>query len=346
MSRRRRVSNSNDIISQMPDDVLVMILSFLPIKEAVVTSCLSSRWRFLWGNVTRLKFEATPNFLVGDDSKWYKYMNQVNNVIHSYNLSIVKDFRIRFNVSNRHSAVINEWLQYAVNKKVEFLELNFMDHNDRFADYYFPVRLFDTQLNRRPSPNTMFVEILSLKKLVLKKVNVTEAILQEFLTNCPHLETIVIHYSLGLKHILVGGRALNLKHFNISSPSVVQSIYLSDFDLLSFTYKGPSIDIRLTNLPKLNEVDMHEGCVARNPRTVFNQISTCSVSLQALSIKIHDDFNPMNSVNVDSFPVLPNVKKLRLVIGGKKSDCLLDLASILNACPNLQTFEIKVLTIC
>ncbi|GKA50956.1 F-box domain containing protein [Tanacetum coccineum] len=238
MSRRRRVSNSNDIISQMPDDVLVMILSFLPIKEAVVTSCLSSRWRFLWGNVTRLKFEATPNFLIGDDSKWYKYMNQVNNVIHSYNLSIVKDFRIRFNVSNRHSAVINEWLQYAVNKKVEFLELNFMDHNDRFADYYFPVRLFDTQLNRRPSPNTMFVEILSLKKLVLKKVNVTEAILQEFLTNCPHLETI-------------------------------------------------------------------------------------------------------NSVNVDSFPVLPNVKKLRLVIGGKKSDCLLDLASILNACPNLQTFEIK-----
>ncbi|PWA38598.1 F-box domain, FBD domain, Leucine-rich repeat domain, L domain-like protein [Artemisia annua] len=340
MSRRRRGSKSNDFISQMPDDVLVVILSSLPIKEVVVTSCLSSRWRFLWRQVTRLNFEATPDFLLDYDSKWCEYMNQVNNVIHSYNHSIVHDFRIHFNVANYHRAVINEWLQYAVNKKVEFLELNLGDY-DESGDYYFPSRLFDTQLNRRPAWNAMFVEILSLKKLVLKKVDVKEAILQEFLTNCPHLETIVIRFSYYLKHIRVGGRALNLKHFEIWSHCVVQSIYLSDFDLLSFTYKGPSIDLRLTNLPKLNEVDMYEGYVGCNPRNVFDQISSCSVSLQALSIKIHDDKNPMNSRNLDSFPMLPNVKKLRLVIGGRKSDCLLELASILNACPNLHTFEIK-----
>ncbi|PWA47821.1 F-box domain, FBD domain, Leucine-rich repeat domain, L domain-like protein [Artemisia annua] len=351
MSRRRGGSNSNDLISQMPDDALVTILSFLPIKEAAATSCLSSRWRFLWCNVTRLNFEGpkTYNLL---DSQWSKYMNQVNSVIQSYNQSVVQDFRIQFELTNHSKTVFDEWLQFAVNKKVEFLELTLSRCRFEWSEsYHFPLILFDTQLYRRPSSNAIFVEILSLKKLVLKMVNVTDAILQEFLTNCPHLETIVIHCSSCLKHVRVGGRALNLKHFEIMSRLTVESIYLSNFDLVSFTYKGPPIDLRFTNLPKLNEVDMYEGYVGRNPHNVFDQISFCSVSLQALSINIHDDHNPkyyvtlslQNIAKLDSFPELPNVKKFRLVIGGRKCDCFLDLALILNACPNIQTFEIKPL---
>ncbi|KAK9071221.1 hypothetical protein SSX86_009789 [Deinandra increscens subsp. villosa] len=41
-------TNLIDFISKMPDDVLVMILSYLPIKHAAATSTLSTRWRFLW----------------------------------------------------------------------------------------------------------------------------------------------------------------------------------------------------------------------------------------------------------------------------------------------------------
>ncbi|PWA61788.1 F-box domain, FBD domain, Leucine-rich repeat domain, L domain-like protein [Artemisia annua] len=345
MSRRRGGSNSNDLISEMPDDALVMILSFLPIKEAVATSCLSSRWRFLWYNVTRLNFEGPKTYnLLLLNSEWSKCMNQVNSVIQSYKQSVVQDFRIHFDVTNHSKAVLDECLQFAVNKKVEFLELTLSRYSfEWYGSYHFPSILFDMQLYRKPSSNAIFVEILSLKKLVLKMVNVTEAILQEFLTNCPHLETIVIHCSSCLKHVRVGGRALNLKHFEISSRHAVESIYLSNFDLVSFTYKGPAIDLRFTNLPKLNEVDMYEGYVGCNPHNVFDQISFCSVSLQALAINIYDDRNPKNIANLDSFPELPNIKKFRLVIGGRKCDCLLDLALILNACPNIQTFEIKPL---
>ncbi|GJU59038.1 endopeptidase [Tanacetum coccineum] len=43
----RRGTNSRDFISGMPDDILIMILSLLPVKDAIVTSILSTRWRFL-----------------------------------------------------------------------------------------------------------------------------------------------------------------------------------------------------------------------------------------------------------------------------------------------------------
>ena len=50
-------------------------------------------------------------------------------------------------------------------------------------------------------------------------------------------------------------------------------------------------------------------------------------------------------LKIDSIPELPSVKKLRLKIGGGTFKLLEYLASILNACPNLVTLTIQVLTL-
>ncbi|XP_076903733.1 F-box/LRR-repeat protein 13-like [Bidens hawaiensis] len=114
----------------MPDDVLVMILSRLIVKDAVVTGSLSTRWKHLWRNLTRLDFDGTESLnKIGNDEMLCglergKFVNQVNNVISSHNHGMVQRFRVRFDLDCSYSECIDEWIQFAIDKKVEVLELN------------------------------------------------------------------------------------------------------------------------------------------------------------------------------------------------------------------------------
>ncbi|KAI5318512.1 hypothetical protein L3X38_038220 [Prunus dulcis] len=47
-----------DRISELPDAILVSILSLLPLKEAHATGVLSRRWRYVWASTMILNFEA------------------------------------------------------------------------------------------------------------------------------------------------------------------------------------------------------------------------------------------------------------------------------------------------
>ncbi|KAI4328661.1 hypothetical protein L6164_020997 [Bauhinia variegata] len=47
-------NDSQDIISNLPEDILSHILSFLPTKDAVRTSVLSTKWIYKWTCITNL----------------------------------------------------------------------------------------------------------------------------------------------------------------------------------------------------------------------------------------------------------------------------------------------------
>ncbi|KAI3705654.1 hypothetical protein L1987_75893 [Smallanthus sonchifolius] len=201
---------------------------------------------------------------------------------------MVHYFRTHFDFTCHYiDGIIDEWLEFAVSKKVEILELDF-ETSDKNHDNMFK---YDFKL------------VAGLKKLYLNKVNVSELVLGELLTKSPHLETISIRSSGYLMDIRVGGRDLKLKHFEIVECPFVVSVYLFDFDLESFTYIGRPIDLRL-RLPKLKNVQ---------------------------------------SAKLDSFPGLPNIKKLTLTIVARADNSPLEFASKVNACPNLETFIIEVL---
>ncbi|CAA7060520.1 unnamed protein product [Microthlaspi erraticum] len=61
--RTRVCSNPNTKrnISELPDELVLKILSFLSTKHAVATSLLSKRWKSVWTMVPRLKYEVKGN---------------------------------------------------------------------------------------------------------------------------------------------------------------------------------------------------------------------------------------------------------------------------------------------
>ncbi|KAG6388786.1 hypothetical protein SASPL_150222 [Salvia splendens] len=117
-----------DRISKLPDDVLVLILSSLSLKEAIATSILSSRWRNLWN--------LTPKL----DLDWTAILHKRKKLT-NYNMN-------------------NLSCDYAVSRKVEILEL-ILDACSPKEYYSFPYKKGNSpdNLRRRKKLSLHYVSV-------------------------------------------------------------------------------------------------------------------------------------------------------------------------------------------
>nr|KYP77101.1 Putative FBD-associated F-box protein At5g56820 [Cajanus cajan] len=87
--------SEEDKISALPDDVLCLILSFLTLKEAIATSLLCTRWRFVW--------TMLPSLHIGDHDCCSNY--------------------------------VEEWISKVVARKVEQVHISLCTSDDRFLNW-------------------------------------------------------------------------------------------------------------------------------------------------------------------------------------------------------------------
>ncbi|CAN1833826.1 F-box/FBD/LRR-repeat protein At1g13570 [Linum perenne] len=72
------------IFGKLPADVISLVLTFLPIKEAVKTSILSKQWRHRWRSIPQLVFDG--NFATIESRRSNsEYMNSVNKAMLLHN---------------------------------------------------------------------------------------------------------------------------------------------------------------------------------------------------------------------------------------------------------------------
>ncbi|XP_076951781.1 FBD-associated F-box protein At5g38590-like [Bidens hawaiensis] len=294
---RHGESKSKTSITNLPYEILLMILSLLSVKDAVATSCACKHWRFLWCQLTDLNFFSNVNFY----PRHAKQIEQVDSVIRRHTHPVIHRFRINFRTSFFTPEIIDEWLQFAVNKKVEILDLD-----------------MQTNILVITLSNARLAELVYLKKLYLTDVVVRDADLEVLLKRSPHLESISIDGSRFLTHIRVGGRRLNLKHFKITFCLDLESLYLSDFDLESFIYDGHRMDLRLATLKEANISGLF------GLEDVFSKLSSSYSSLQDVTFDIYGP----KTTKLHNIPQLPNVRVLTLIITAEKDYSLLDFVSI------------------
>lgn len=368
--KRRRKSkvvefeyNLVDRISVLPYEILVSMVSFLPIKEAVATSALSRRWRHVWKSSMSLNFQAV-NFEGGSNYSYFtnqckhwqglqsiNYADWVNHIVKQHRGQYIERFRVCFFLNRYFSSSIDEWIRFAMERRVQILELELLEtHKDNV--YTFPHTLLG--LEKRFSKEELYSGIPSLplpsaecsigikflKVLRLQNICVTAQVLNYFLSNCPVLEQLAVRRAPKLVNLRVVGPSIVLKHLLIHNCVDLKSIEIRDANIVSFTYRGlDMIDLHLSNVPLLVEVSISKPTFHRHSLSLaFTQLSCCLSQIEILTLDIKGAVYIQNHL----FPTLANVKYLELTSSPEHDWDIHHLICFMKATPYLQRLSLKL----
>ncbi|KAI8539276.1 hypothetical protein RHMOL_Rhmol09G0169300 [Rhododendron molle] len=185
-----------DVISDLPQSIVETILTKIPIRDAVRTSILSSKWRYKWANLTHLVFNDECSSLYNDkglvEGNLVKFITRFlflhDGPIHMFTLS---------SMYLQGSPYIDQWLLFLSRKDVKELVIELGDREwFRAPTCLFSCRkltrleLIRCELDPPPS----FKGFLSLKCLVLQQVIIGPDKVENLISSCPLLESLTLSY--------------------------------------------------------------------------------------------------------------------------------------------------------
>ncbi|KAJ4706766.1 FBD-associated F-box protein [Melia azedarach] len=345
MDRKSDCSNQEkeDRFSGLPDPILRHILSFLPTKDAVATSILSSRWKLVWTSLTNLCFddrlcledEEDTDVLTNDASTMFE--NFVNRVlVLSYPVDINK-FSLHC-CQLRYLACLQSWVSTAIMRNVREIELGIK--MDSFIPIELPESIYTSRTLEVLKLNSDFAIRLppsglcfpSLKILHVEIDDGGDNLTETLLSNCPVLEdmSIMVH--------LYGHFAT----FNISS-CILKRLTLRFLHEGELYLTEHHVVITAPNLDYLSILDW--------PPVSYMLYELHSLTKVVVDFSRLDAINPYNELMVCSYQAAPCVvqllkfitktKFLSLTIGTiHVLDCVADFFPRF---PNLTCLEVEVL---
>ncbi|KAJ3688199.1 hypothetical protein LUZ61_017363 [Rhynchospora tenuis] len=336
VEKKMRAENS-DRISNLPDSLLVEILSWLDAWEAVQTCILSKRWRSLWTFVPYLYFDFAD---FGDDAEWF------NNFVSSFlrlrdDATNVHTFTLRYSVPRDTDVddLVNAWILYALDHKVKNLEVDFFRKRCRhLPDCLFTCASLDSlHLNCYNHIEPHFVCLPKLRFLSLYGVFMPYDSMQKIISGSPSLETLCMH-----------GCAVVMMNSGISFHTV-KSLTMEDCDLFSRS-DAPTFDI---SAPCLKYVKFVKGW---GPSITFKDMSKLTEAVLIMAIdeeKDNDCYLLSGILGVETLGIggirlkefltreLQNCRELRrlkfILLGVCCMHCDFGIcAKLLKHCPNLE----------
>jgi len=358
-------SYEEDLINQLPDGIPVTILSKLPITDAARTSILSRKWRYLWTYFSgSLEFDGSP--IMKDMKKHIKnaaekrhlqmameimynaesqtYTRWIDELLSSLNGSTLQGLKFWFHVGS--GCDTDKWVHFAIQKKVQKLELYFGDT----IEYVLPLHLFKPE------------SFNSLHVLRLKCITVTEEMLEYLLRCCPSLETLSLVDSVVPKTMKVSGSSLKLKSLELMRCWELLRLEIFAENLVSFKYYGSYLDTEFKSVPSLLEATFGGSFVefTRESFLPHLEVLTLDITQNIPEVVAFINLPFLSSgcipcsqsgiiflsyfqiCSLGQLPQLKNIKHLELVSCVDDGITLGACALLLRASPTLWRFTLKV----
>ncbi|KAJ0581616.1 putative F-box domain, leucine-rich repeat domain superfamily, F-box-like domain superfamily [Helianthus annuus] len=208
-----------DRMSELPDSLLVEILSRLPsTKDAIRTTTLSKRWQHLWTAVTNLNFRHPDGLFTSPD-----FFSFVDKTLTQRPQSKLNKLTLVTRYGNWRKSRVHNWIRYAVNCNVEDLHLMLWEPWEPEPRTGFPLDDFvfigscftHLTLAGCAFNPTGAISWKNLRSLRIIYGNLDEDLIENILSGSPVLETLVLNGCYGYRRL------------NITSKSVKNLVFSS-----------------------------------------------------------------------------------------------------------------------
>ncbi|KAL6182708.1 hypothetical protein ACLB2K_044121 [Fragaria x ananassa] len=320
---KKRKKLELDKLSNLPSDVTEQILSYLPIKEAVRTSVLSSNWRHKWATLRRLVF---------DDRTANRNISIQRVIDHVLLLHEGPIDTFKFSTKNYlENCEFDRWILYLSRFSVkEFI----LERRSSFNKYNISSYLFSckdlTHLGLRNcwiNPPSNVKGFAMLKNLDIRNVRVAKDVLEKIIVGSPLLERMILCD-------LVSVGVLKVDAPNLQFLKVV----------------GVSEEIKLQNVPNLVDVSIGQTRIDHNEasRRSCSKLLQYFLSLPGIQ-RLTIEGCLLEQCDINSFPLpteLPELLSclnfLSVSMRLNRLEDILVATLLLRSSPALQVLEIEV----
>ena len=334
-----------DRISQLPDEVLIRILSLVPSKEVARAKLVSKSWQNLFEFSPSFTFDYLPRtfeFLpprspppgdITDDVT--SFVNAVDSALKLHKHLTLDKLKLCVDLdligSGTTSLMIDSWIDAALARKVGHLDLWFLSRGkDVDHLYLLPVKVFsartitDLRLHGCRLEISGDIHLPLLRKLCLR-IQCDEEAIQKLISSCPLIQDLKTIFCSGMQWLHVSGLP-NLQRLSVVNCDELESIEIDAPSLQYFHYhliKGVSpCDIVFTSSSEfLKELilfddryvteDFFQSLLFRFPNL---ELLIVLCSLQRIEISHHRlrrlDLRPIRADAILKFDT-PNLQSLR-----------------------------------
>lgn len=237
----KRAKVLTDRISELPDSIIIHILSLIPTRDAIKTSALSKRWCHTWASTSTLIY-------IYDRRSLKKFTKFVDETLILHRSSKIHKFILRSKYELFMKSSVSLWIRAAVIKQVEELIIKF--ERRIHSPYSLPQSLYLcdslTKLSVsycRVDPVYSLLNWRLLKHLTLTCAQLEDGVIQKVLTGSPFLESLKLKncswfgridiHSERLRRLVINGYGSNDQipgsgWLDIYAPNV-QSLEILDF---------------------------------------------------------------------------------------------------------------------
>ncbi|CAH1426985.1 unnamed protein product [Lactuca virosa] len=339
-----------DLISDMPDSILLLILSGLRLTQEVIrTSILSRRWRYLWTSIPSLDIFYRQDKLKEDEFKEFVYW-----VLGNRSLDLD---RFRLSCYYHYTmSTLGRWIHMAVTRNVKKLDLTFCPkkESEDTKDIEMPhclvtcrsLKVLKLCLLEHGLRLPNFIGFPALRVLQLCYVVLSEKDLEkEFLESCPLLEDLRLVDCIINKPGLLCISCPKLKKLRIDNEEKKGScggIKISCPKLVFMELTGP-YHFLFESLDSLEEVVIETERLPPAPTAemIINAIRVLIPGISHVkSLWINLSFF-FQCINAARDPSLPNLKTLELTTT-ISAFTIVELIQVLKYYPKLVSLKLFI----